>query len=334
MSNVDRIENTVTDAATASPNPYVFLVGCPRSGTTLAKRMVDAHPEIAITRETHWITRFFRKRIGVKKNGQVTPALLDELLAYKRFPHLHLDDDDVRAIVRENPSMQYAEFVSRVFDLYGRGERKRLVGDKTPPYVRYIGMLSEMWPQSRFVHIIRDGRDVCLSMLRWRMADRAAGRRSTWKEDPVTTTALWWEWLIRVGREGGADLGPDRYMEMHYEALVADPPGELRGLCDFLNLEFDESMLRYHEGKTSSDSGLSANAAWLPPTQGLRDWRTQMSEEDLEKFEAAAGSMLDELGYERGCPNPSQSAIAHANDLRKRFDGKPLPSSWPSATVR
>ncbi|TFH23282.1 MAG: sulfotransferase [Myxococcales bacterium] len=331
MSIAENLKGAATAAGSESPNPYVFLVGCPRSGTTLAKRMLDAHPRIAITRETHWITRFFRKHVGLTDDGMVTPALLDELLAYKRFPHLHLDEADVRALVTAEKPMRYTTFVSAVFDLYGLREGKPLVGDKTPPYVRYVGMLSEMWPRARFVHIIRDGRDVCLSMLKWRMADRAAGRRSTWEEDPVTTTALWWEWLIRLGREAGEPLGPDRYYEMKYETLVADPPGELATLCKFLELPYDDVMLRYHEGRTSSDAKLSANAAWLPPTQGLRDWRNQMSPEDLENFEAAAGTMLTELGYEHGAPAISPAAQAHARDLRRRFDGKPLPKNWSTA---
>ena len=312
---------------TGSPNPYVFLVGCPRSGTTLVKRMVDAHPQIAITRETHWITRFFRKRIGLTEEGNVTRKLVKELFEYKRFPHLHLDKADVRALL-DGEELHYTEFVSRVFDLYGKREGKPLVGDKTPPYVRYIGTLSELWPRARFVHIIRDGRDVCLSMLKWRMADRAAGRRSTWKEDPVTTTALWWEWLIRVGREAGTTLGPERYHELKYEDLLSDPATVLGELCEFLSIPFDEAMLSYHEGRTSNDSGLSANAAWLPPTAGLRNWRTEMAAEDLETFEAAAGRLLDELEYERGLERPSGEALAHAQDLRERFDGKPLPKTW------
>ena len=124
MSIAENLKGAAAAAGSDSPNPYVFLVGCPRSGTTLAKRMLDAHPRIAITRETHWITRFFRKHIGLTDDGIVTPALLDELLAYKRFPHLHLDEADVRALVTTGEPMHYTAFVSAVFDLYGRREGK------------------------------------------------------------------------------------------------------------------------------------------------------------------------------------------------------------------
>ena len=69
-------------------NPFVFLVGCPRSGTTLLRRMVDSHSAIAITRETHFIPKLYERRAGVTVDGRVTPALLPRLLADRRFVRL------------------------------------------------------------------------------------------------------------------------------------------------------------------------------------------------------------------------------------------------------
>jgi hypothetical protein len=67
-------------------NPYVFIVGSTRSGTTLLQRIVDAHPQIAVVHETHWITRYFEKRTGLTPEGLVTPELIPKLLEYRRFP--------------------------------------------------------------------------------------------------------------------------------------------------------------------------------------------------------------------------------------------------------
>ena len=75
----------------------------------------------------------------------------------------------------------------------------------------------------RFVHIIRDGRDVFLSLKNWNKTGSAAGRFSTWTEDPATTTALWWKWNVRLGQEDGKPLGPDFYHEVRYEELVSEP---------------------------------------------------------------------------------------------------------------
>jgi hypothetical protein len=95
-------------------------------------------------------------------------------------------------------------------------------------------------------------------------------------------------------------------------------------------------MLRFHEGRKRNESGLSAKSAWLPPTPGLRDWRTQMAAEDVARFEAAAGSLLDELGYPRAVPEPSAEARALAAELRDAFihelrsRDRRLPERWSS----
>lgn len=168
-----------------SENPYLFIVGCPRSGTTLLKRLVNAHPQIAIRGESHWITRYFKKQTGLTRQGLVTPELIPRLLEYQKFSKLKIGREDLEKLMAKGKQISYAKFVSSIFDLYGRRQGKRLVGDKTPSYVRHIPLLHALWPRARFVHLIRDGRDVCLSMLNWNKAHKAAGRFVTWSEDPV-----------------------------------------------------------------------------------------------------------------------------------------------------
>jgi Sulfotransferase family len=311
-------------------NPYVFVVGCPRSGTTMLRRIVDAHPEIAMLPETHWIPRLARNGVGIGPDGNVTDELVDWLVGYFRFPRMKLDPAEVRALVE--PGATYPEFVAALFDLYGRKRGKRLVAEKTPNYVAEIPTLHALFPRARFVHLVRDGRDVCLSVLSWeRKAEDFARRLRTWREDPLATAALWWKAFVTLGCEDGAELGADRYVEVRYEALVSRPERECRRLCSFLEVDYDDRMPRFHEGRTRSEPGLSAKRAWLPITPGLRDWRTQLAYEDVEVFEAATGDLLDELGYERAVPNPGPAArrrvarIASlcADDLPHR---RPLPA--------
>jgi hypothetical protein len=198
--------------------------------------------------------------------------------------------------------------------------RKPLVGDKTPNYVRQILILHSLWPHARFVHLIRDGRDVCLSLLGWkRKATRMAELFPTWAEDPVTTAALCWERDVRRGRDRGRPLGPALYHEIRYEDLVSRPADETRNLCCFLGVAYEGEMLEFHQGRTRLGPGRSAKEAWLPITPGLRDWRTQMAADDVERFEAAAGDLLDELGYPRACPSPPPAARERASRLRERF---------------
>ncbi len=314
-------------------NPYVFVVGCPRSGTTLLQRLLDANSELAVINETMWITREARKWNGVPGEERVPPEIVATLFEYPRFRRLGLRLEEVEALVASEAALSYPRFVSGIFDLYGQQRGKRLVGDKSPGYVREMATLHELWPEAKFIHLIRDGRDVWLSVAGWKKADRSVGQFATWTDDPVATTALWWERSVRLGREAGASLGPTLYHEVRYEDLVADPGRECRTLCAFLGLSYDEAMLRFYEGRTRDlEPGVPSKRAWLPPTPGLRDWRAQMPPEDVERFEAVAGAMLDELGYPRACPRTRTDGAAarirsaFTEDARAR--GRVLPASW------
>ncbi len=315
-------------------NPYLFIVGCPRSGTTLLQRIVGAHPQIAITPETHWIPLWFEQGTGLTSEGLVTPELIPSLLEYDRFPQLKISREELESFIRSSEPLSYSSFVTSIFDLYGKAQGKPLVGDKTPGYVRNLRTLHSLWPTARFVHLIRDGRDVCLSAINWRKAGKLESRFSTWRADPVFTAALWWEWYVRLGREAGSSLGQDLYYEIRYESLVTHPEDECAALCAFLGVPYDDAMLRFHVGRTRIDPGLDAKHAWLPPTPGLRDWRLQMPAQDIERFEAVAGDLLNELGYARAIPHLLPETVGYASSIRNFFGrdvrsrGWRLPKCW------
>ena len=305
-------------------NPFVFIVGCPRSGTTLLKRMVNAHSKIAMPpEESHWIPRMYHKR-KLTPGGLVTPMLISRLMALPRFLALGISHDELLKLAGNGQPVSYSTFVSGIFDLYASAQGKELVGDKTPDHVRWLDTLHALWPKARVVHLIRDGRDVCLSIANWPKAHgKNPGTFPTWKDDPVSTTALWWELNVRLGRQFGSSLGPELYCELRYESLVSNPDGECAALCSFLGLPYEDAMLRFHEGKTQTDPGLSSKEAWLPVTPGLRDWKSQMPGEDIERFEAAAGELLDELGYARAFPQPRQEQLESASRIRESFTRDP-----------
>jgi len=312
----------------ASINPYVFLVGCPRSGTTMLKRMVSAHPTVAITRETHWIPKIFEKRYGMDDAGKVTPRIVEKLFEHHRFDQMKFRAEKLTKLIENNPGMSYSELVSRIFENYGRRKNKPLVGDKTPSYVRSLPTLVQLWPKARFVHLIRDGRDVCLSMRKWRMASKAAGSFSTFQSEPVVTTALWWKALVGLGREDGMPISEKRYYELSYESLVTQPGEECRRLAHFLDLPYYQSMEKYYEGRTQAEAGLSTNAAWLPPTPGRRNWRDQMEAADVAQFEAAAGDLLEMLGYERASSGISARNQQLVAKVREQFQQEAAQRNW------
>jgi LPS sulfotransferase NodH len=309
---------------TGATNPFVFIVGCPRSGTTLLQRLVNSHPDVAISGESFWIPYYFKKRIGVTPDGMVTPELVRQLFNYFKFYRMKIAPEELDKLLDVGQPVSYARFVAGIFDLYGEIQGKPLAGDKTPDYARDIASLSRLWPKAKFIHLIRDGRDVCLSVLNWqRKAARFASLFTTWQQEPVATAAAWWRWHVRRGRDDGAPLGPDRYYEIRYESLVNQPAEECAKLCKFLGLPFADAMLRFHEGRTkvdpSSDPRRDAKNSWLPVTPALRDWTTQMRDQDVECFESLAGDLLQELGYPRAHPSPRLELRARAAFIWDRF---------------
>ena len=315
-------------------NPYAFVVGAARSGTTLLQRMLDAHPQLAVVNETYWLPRKFRERTGLTRDGLVTASLVPQLLASPKFSRMGVTEEDLLALLSGAEQLRYEHFVAQIFDLYASRQGKPFAGDKTPGYVRRIEQIHELWPRARFVHIIRDPRDLCLSMLEWRSGARTAGQFGTWEMDPVISTALYWRYSVAIGREAGEALGADLYQEVRYEDQVSSPEAELERICRFLRLPYAESMTRFHEGRTRRKPGRSSKAQWLPPTAGLRDWRAQLPPGDVERIEAAAGDLLEGLGYETRFEDQTPETLDRVEKVREVFashlraHGRALPRDW------
>ncbi len=212
--------------------------------------------------------------------------------------------------------VSYSSLVTGLFDSYGKAQGKALVGDKTPGYVRRMNTLNALWPEARFVHLIRDGRDVYLSMRHRPLHKLKRGFFDTWAGDPAITAALWWELNVQAGRNTGNLLGPRLYYEMRYESLIAHPREECETLCAFLGLPYDDHMLRFNETQTTK------KARW-PITAGLRDWRTEMPAEAVERFEAAAGPVLNEFGYPHAVSHPRPELLEHAAKIRESLAADP-----------
>jgi hypothetical protein len=152
--------------------------------------------------------------------------------------------------------------------------------------------LAKWFPEARFVHVIRDGRNVALSYL-----------ERPWGPSSIGEAALYWRSRVGRGRAAGKALGPERYLEVRYEDVVTDPEAEVRQICEFLSLPWRPEMLSYHKAAeefiAQSHQPEAFSALVLPPTSGLRKWSTEMADRDVALFEAIAGGLLEDLGYER-----------------------------------
>jgi hypothetical protein len=150
-----------------------------------------------------------------------------------------------------------------------------------------------MFPEGRFIHLIRDGRNGALSYVKERFGPKTVGE-----------AAIWWKRAVVTGRNAGKRLGDGRYREIRYETLVESPEATLRDLSEFIDVSFNEGMLRYFDRADDFLSGPDLDASAhqnlrRAPTANIRDWREEMSREDVAVFESIAGDLLSELGYER-----------------------------------
>jgi hypothetical protein len=281
--------------------------------------MLDAHPELCVANDTHFIPRAVRALLPGDRDVPDAMALqargaelIEWACSYRRFPRLGLSDE---AVGRAAHSHGYADFVGRLYEELASSRGVRFAAEKTPDYVRELPLLEALFPCARFVHIVRDGRDVALSLRSWANEKKGPGRLEFWQESPIAVAALWWRWQVSSGLAGAASIEPGKVLLVRYEDLVAEPEHTLREVTSFLELPFRREMLDYHVGRRRVGEGLDAKKAWLPPTAGLRDWRTQMQSEELELVECMAGTLLDELGYGRGSPQPSASSQGVASRL-------------------
>jgi hypothetical protein len=313
----------------------LFIVGCGRSGTTMLRLMMDSHPDLAVPNESHFIPSFWFVRRRYIQNGILDALrLAEDIMRTRHFQLWNIPAEAVQERIRALPSSSFADVIDAIFFTYAGQHGKKRWGDKTPKYVKFIGLLAELFPTSRFVHLIRDGRNVALSYL-----------SMPWGPANIWEAACKWQRDVKKGRNAGQLLGSGRYMELRYEHLVVKPREALEKICEFSELPFVERLLEYHDDgavRLQWPDGMKYHAASTrPPTSDLRNWRTQLSSENILAFETVAGDLLMELGYERNFTSVPTSKLFWAKlksqafqlsisgqeirrALRRRFTNRPV----------
>ena len=262
--------------------------------------MLDSHSALAIPSESYFIPQLWARH-GRRFDAD---AFLDDLGRLARVREWGVTPDDVRERLPANPTA--ADGIRAIYRSYADVQGKARYGDKTPSYMQELDLLERIFPDAQYVHLLRDGRDAALSFL----AMRRRPRFNLARPRGLATFASQWRLEVEGARELGRRI-PERYHELRYEDLVREPKPELERVCEFLGLEFEPAMLAYHEGvdaSTLQDHPLLAK----PPTIGARRWQEQMIPADVQVFEAVAGPLLSELGYERAYPQPTGRARAYA----------------------
>ena len=290
----------------APRRPVPFIVGVGRSGTTMLRLMLDAHPDLTIPPETHFVPEV----IDVIAEGGTPEQAVEVMTAVRQWGDLHTEPEEVLARWRELDSFEAGPALRSFYSIFSERQGKPRYGEKTPSYVRNMRKIERALPEARFIHVIRDGRDVALS--RWK---RSLGK----KPAPASQVADTWQRRIRRAQRQGDKVS--HYMELRYEDLVTDTEPNLRRICEFLDLGWDPVILRYYEhaaermaemardlpaidGKPTrpGEERMRAHAMTQKPPDpsAMYRWKDKMAPEDIASFDEAAGELLAELGYEVG----------------------------------
>lgn len=282
------------------------IVGAPRSGTTLLRFMLDAHPDVAIPPETGFLApgrafqsggddlrREFFEMMTTFPPG--APGWNDFGISRERFW------SQLQAIVPFSAADGYRAFYRTYAARFGKARW----GDKTPLYCLQLTAVQDALPEAHFIHLIRDGRDVALSLRHMWFSPR----------DDIETLAAHWVHCVTTARRQSIECR--KYIEVKFEELVEHSSAVLAQLCAFLDLPWSSEMLSYyrrtperlaeHRDRARADGTLIVSHAGRvlqqaltmcpPQSSRVQSWKGTMSVDEQRRFEAIAAPLLLELGY-------------------------------------
>ncbi len=277
----------------ASDERPFFLVGASRSGTTMFRLMLNSHSALSIPGET-WFLSDLMDRLPLQE--PLSPAQVEEAVSivrgHWRWREWGLDNDLMAATLQSLDRPRLGRLVDALFSLTIPDSPGVQWGDKTPGYTTEIERLHQVLPRARFIHVIRDGRDVCLSL-----------KKTGWHGEATWTIAEYWGSTITAACRAGRALPADQYMEVSYEELVLDTETVLRSVCRFLEVDFEPGMLSFHETAGENIPGRAEahlKKTTRPPRESdVQRWRREQAKAQTVIFEAFAGPALELAGYER-----------------------------------
>lgn len=299
--------------AGACKQPPFFVVGSDRSGTTLLRLYLDANSRLAIPSESWFLIDLFtafeaRPGTGTGPRPKLEAAELERALeivtGHPRFRDgWHVDPQVLRGRLDGASGLTLADFIDALYRLETGVPEGGRWGDKTPEYVLHIADLDRCFPQAQFVHIVRDGRDVYLSLASKRWSDRG--------QTPYEL-GRYWTRAVTAAAEAGARLGKERYLLVKYEDLVLDTRATLVRVSDFLEVEFEEDTLDAHSeaAKVVTPSEYSAGVhdkLFRSPRQtDVARWRERSRSAGVILTAGVMAGQLRAYGY----PNPPTAPVA------------------------
>lgn len=282
----------------------VFVIGCPRSGTTLLTLMLSSHSRLAIPPETRFLVPVYRRhRSFADLSDPGNRRRLARAVVRRKgskFAHLGLDPGQVKKEIVEGPPT-IGSALAAPYRLYARERGKARWGDKRPSYFRNVGLVRELFPDARFVHLVRDPRDCVASLT-----------RMGWWRHGVVGAAATWVHAVDCACRARRSLPDGAFHELRYEDLVADPVAHLQRLCAFLGEDFEAAMLEPQAEAVRLPERQRAN--WHRETQRevgpqrVGAYAAVLRPEELALVEGAGGARMRQLGYAVGAA-PSSAVV-------------------------
>ena len=272
----------------------IFVFGCGRSGTSLLSRILNHHPNIAVPFESHLFNTYFPllKYYGNLEDFRNRERLVADILSSYYFRHWQPRPDE-QAILAEIRGPRFGDVFHAIHTTWARSTGKPRWGEKSPNHVEYWDQLREIYPNAQVVHIVRDGRDVAVSLMGARFGPKTVFKAAEY----------WRDYLLHVERLKQT-TEPKSIFELKYEDLVRDPERQVQELCNFLNEPYTEALLRYYDTETTypTDSRNEQNLKKPIMRDNTGKWRTMLSTTEIGIFEAVAGDMLERYSYKRNGP--------------------------------
>ncbi|MEO0540382.1 MAG: sulfotransferase [Cyanobacteria bacterium P01_A01_bin.105] len=289
----------------------VFVVGCPRSGTTLLQRMLNQHSQIAIASETHFIWRFWRQRAtyGDLQQDAHYQRLIEDIVAMPEFAEMQLNTTEFTAQAWTLPRC-YRNLLSLLLVSFAQRQTATVTGEKTPDHLRFLDVLQQFYPAARFIHVVRDPRAVVNS---WKTVP--------WSRGSVKEDAKIWRNNLRQYRAYPATVHKATLI-VAYEQLVTEPTTVLQRICEFLQLNFEADMLAYHSQSPTAISlqrePWKKNIVRPVDPALVQRWQQQLTPAEVGTIELFTLSELWRWGY-RPQSSPWRLAKLAVATLQAKF---------------
>jgi Sulfotransferase family len=289
----------------------VFVGGCPRSGTTLLRTMLNSHPELAIPHETRVLIDGYRTRavwgdLGDPDNRRrLARWVVDRKVS--RYRRLSEDADElVEAMVAAPPTL--GSVLGAGFRLFAEHHGKERWGEKRPSVVLSLDAVFAMFPDAQYINVVRDPRAAVASI-------RKVGKKYGWGAHGLPGGTDTWERSVRAADRWRRRLPAEQFLEVQYEHLVADPPAVLGRMVEFLDLDPAglDAMLHHHETSDIHSRTLHSLVSKPVTTGRSRAWEQALRPREIAFVESALGDYMRRYGYE-----PVAAGVNVPDGLRRR----------------